>query len=84
MNNAFLTIGVLSTIRGNFDAILIDISMFLAGVNGAYNIITAIDEKFANWVNTSFWVCLIIVGVIFILLINKCLKLCLHSKKKNG
>ena len=63
MNNAFLTIGVLSTIRGNFDAILIDISMFLAGVNGAYNIITAIDEKFANKVNTCFWVCLIIVGV---------------------
>jgi NADH:ubiquinone oxidoreductase subunit 6 (subunit J) len=85
INNAFLIAGVLLTIRGLFETILINIVIGLSGVYAIYNVIVLIDNNFAEKINTCYWVCLIIVVVMVALLIRYKLKEIWHQqKKKNG
>jgi uncharacterized membrane protein len=74
LNQAFLIIGTLSILRGYFDTFLVDIVIGLSFLRVVFNFIFAIDEKFAEKINTCYWAGLLIVVVIISLLINKWLR----------
>lgn len=74
VNDAVLITGILLILRGYFDTPLIDSSILLSNINTLFNIIVAIDEKFAEKVNSCFWVCLVIVVFLTSFIIFKCRK----------
>ena len=73
-NQSILIFWLLWILRGYFDTFFIDIVNGLNIVKLVYNTVFAIDRNYAESINNSIWIGLLIVVILILVLINKWIK----------